>query len=121
MRSRQGRSRGKRSAHIQAAAMSDDLQTVLCDGMDKGFTEIGFQRCLELMARMEHDGHREAWFDIFYDCWSTRWIVPNALRPSYKAVLYQRILTIRRLLARPKSRCRSSRHICTLCHGVRFE
>ena len=101
--------------------MSDDLQTVLCDGLDKGFTEIGFQRCLELMARMEHDAHREAWFDIFYDRWTTMCIVPSALRPSYKELLYQRILTIRRLLARPKSRCRPSRHICTLCHGVRFQ
>jgi len=110
MRSRQGRSRGTRSAQLQAMAMSEDLQAVLRDGMQRGFTEIGFQRCLELMARMDSDAHREAWFDIFYDRWATIAIVPRTLRRSYKSMLYQRILTIRGLLSGPKNRCSQSRH-----------
>jgi hypothetical protein len=75
--------------------MADDLQAVLRDGVQKGFTEIGFQRCLELMARMDSGAHREAWFDIFYDRWATISIVPSTLSRSYKSMLYQRILTIR--------------------------
>lgn len=110
MRPRQGRSRGTRSAQLQAIAMSDDLQAVLRDGVQRGFTEVGFQRCLELMARMDSDTHREAWFDIFYDRWATISIVPSTLRRSYKSMLYQRILTIRGLLAGPKNRCRLFRH-----------
>ena len=110
MRPRQGRSRGTRSAQLQAIAMSEDLQTVLRDGVQRGFTEVGFQRCLELMARMDSDAHREAWFDIFYDRWSTMSIVPRTLRRSYKSMLYQRILTIRGLLGGPKNRCRQFRH-----------
>lgn len=111
MRPRQGRSRGARSAQLQATAMSEDLQAVLRDSMQRGFTDIGFQRCLQLMARMDSDAHREAWFDIFYDRWATISIVPSMLRRSYKSILYQRILTIRGFLAEPKSRCRQFRHI----------
>lgn len=108
MRPRQGRSRGTRSAQLQAIAVSDDLQAVLRDGVQKGFTEIGFQRCLELMARMDSDAHREAWFDIFYDRWATISIVPSTLSRSYKSMLYQRILTIR--AGGPNNRCRQFRH-----------
>lgn len=110
MRLRQGRSRGTRSAQLQAKTMSEDLQAVLRDGTQKGFTEVGFQRCLQLMARMDSDAHREAWFDVFYERWATMSIVPSTLRRSYKSLLYQRILTIRGFLTEPKSRCRQFRH-----------
>ena len=90
--------------------MSENLQAVLRDSLQTGFTDIGFQRCLELMARMDSDVHREAWFDIFYDRWAIFSIVPSTLRRSYKSMLYQRILTIRGLLSRPKTRCRQFRH-----------
>ena len=91
--------------------MSEDLQAVLRDGVQRGFTEIGFQRCLELMARIDSDAQREAWFDIFYDRWVSISIVPSTLRRAYKSILYQRILTIRTLPAGRKNRCRKFRYI----------
>lgn len=110
MRPRERRSKGTRSAQARTTAMSQDIQTILRDGMQRGLTEIGFQRCLELMARMDSDPHREAWFDIFYDRWVTISIVPSTLRRSYKSILYQRILTMRVLLSGPTNRCRQFRH-----------
>ena len=47
-------------------ALSEDLQAGAPRSLQRGFTDIGFQRGLELMARMGFE-YRKASFDIFYD------------------------------------------------------
>lgn len=77
------------------ASLESQLATLLNEGRACGFGPPRSDACLRLLAQLEPDRHRDAWFDQFYELWTELNRMPADLRILYKPTLHTRMLAYR--------------------------
>lgn len=77
------------------ATPESQLATLLKEGRAGGFGPLRSEACLRLLAQLEPDAHRNAWFDQFYELWTELNRMPADLRRHYKPTLHARMMAYR--------------------------